>query len=236
MTIFIVNEGPLAVNEPPPPNIMSDKVYEIVYLPDAKIEIDGRIDESAWEKANLLSDFTFPWTDATAPSTHFRAIVDDAKFYFSYRVWDDDIVLVEPYEKQSDSQGEDRVEIVLSGDRELRRYFSAEIDPFGRVLDFQASYHRQFDFSWSWPAMKTAGTITDDGYAIEGSIPLETLKSLGLGSLLSGDDLIIGLFRAEFSHDPDGETIEDWISWVQPQAAEPDFHVPSGFGTARVVR
>ncbi len=215
---------------------MSDAVYNIAYMPEPNIEIDGRLDESAWEKANLLSDFTFPWTDAIAPATHFRAIVDDQNLYFSYRVWDDDIVLVEPYEKQSDSMGEDRVEIVLSRDRELRRYFSAEIDPLGRVLDFQASYHRQFDFSWSWPAMKTAGTITDDGYAVEGSIPLETLESLGLGAILSGDELIIGLFRAEFSHGPNGETAEDWISWVQPQAAQPDFHIPSAFGTARVVR
>ncbi|MBN2295241.1 MAG: carbohydrate-binding family 9-like protein [Pirellulales bacterium] len=215
---------------------MSDKLYEIVYVPDAKIEIDGRLNEAAWEKANLLDDFTFPWNDAKAPATHFRAIVDNEKLYFSYQVWDEDIVLVEPYKHKNDSEGEDRVEVVVSCDRELKRYFAAEIDGRGRVLDFQSSYHRQFDFSWSWPTLETAGTITDEGYNVEGSIPLETLESLGLGSLLSGDDLIIGLFRAEFSHGPDGETIEDWISWAQPQVSEPDFHVPSGFGTARVVR
>ena len=215
---------------------MSEKVYEIAYLPDAKIEIDGRLDEPAWEQANLLSDFTFPWSDARAPATHFRAIVDDKKLYFSYRIWDDDIVLVEPYEKQSDSIGEDRVEVVISCDRELTQYFSAEIDPHGRVLDFQASYHRRFDFSWNWPTLETAGTILHDGYVVEAAIPLETLQSLGLGRLLSGDELIIGLFRAEFSHGPNGETIEDWISWVQPQVSEPDFHIPSGFGTARVMR
>ena len=174
---------------------MSDKVYEIAYLPDAKIKIDGLLDEPAWEKANLLSDFTFPWNDAVSPATHFRALVDDQNLYFSYRVWDDDIVLVEPYEKKSDSMGEDRVELVISCDRELKRYFAAEIDPHGRVLDFQASYHRKFDFSWSWPNLETAGAVLHDGYAVEGAIPLETLESLGLGSLLSGDNLIIGLFR-----------------------------------------
>ncbi|MEA1951509.1 MAG: carbohydrate-binding family 9-like protein [Planctomycetota bacterium] len=215
---------------------MSDKVYEIAYVPDAKIEIDGKLDETAWEKANMLDDFSFPWKDAEAPATNFRAIVNDRNLYFSYRVWDEDIVLVEPYKQKNDSEGEDRVEIVVSCDRELKRYFAAEIDPHGRVLDFQSKYHRQFDFSWGWPTLETAGSITDDGYIVEGSIPLETLKSLGLGSLLSGDDLIIGLFRAEFSHGPNGKTIEDWISWVRPQVTEPDFHVPSGFGTARVVR
>ncbi len=228
--------GSVACNQVSPDNTMSEKVYDIAYVPDAKIKIDGRLDEPAWDNANLLSDFTFPWTDAVAPTTHFRAIVDDKNLYFCYRVWDDDIVLVEPYEKPSDSIGEDRVEIVLSCDRQLKKYFATEIDLHGRVLDFQASYHRKFDFSWSWPDLQTAGTLLDDGYTVEGAIPLQTLESLGLGSLLSGDELIIGLFRAEFSHGPDGETIEDWISWIPPQVAEPDFHIPSGFGTARVVR
>ena len=215
---------------------MKNKTYEIAYLPEANIQIDAHSDEPDWQKAAVLRDFTFPWKDASPPPTEFRAIVNDFSLYFSYRVHDDDIVLVEPYEKKADSIGEDRVEVVISGDRELSNYFAAEIDPLGRVLDFQASYHRQFDFSWQCPGLKTAGRITDDGYEVEGSIPLATLQSLGVPSLLSGREIAIGLFRAEFSHGPDGQTIENWISWVDPDIPEPDFHVPGAFGTAKIKR
>ena len=227
-------------------NRMKNKVYEITYLPEAKIQIDGRGDEPDWQKATVLRDFTFPWKDATPPPTEFRAIVDDESLYFSYRVRDDDIVLVEPFEKKTDAIGEDRIEIVIACDRELKRYYSAEIDPLGRVLDFQASYHREFDFSWQWPGLKTAGRLTDDGYVVEGSIALAALESLGIPSLLSDREIGIGLFRAEFSHAADGQmadgqiadgqTIEDWISWVDPHIPEPDFHVPAAFGTAKIKR
>ena len=215
---------------------MKNKIYEIVYLPEANIQIDGRSDELDWRNATVLRDFTFPWKDATPPPTEFRAIVDDDSLYFSYRVHDDDIVLAEPFEKKTDAIGEDRIEIVISRDRELSHYFSAEIDPLGRAFDFQASHHRQFDFSWQWPGLKTAGRLTDGGYEVEGSIPLATLESLGIPSLLSGREIVIGLFRAEFSHAADGQIIEDWISWVDPDIPDPDFHVPAAFGTAKIKR
>ena len=52
-TLTILSECPFAVNEPAPLIYMSNKVYNIVYLPEPKIEIDGRLDESAWKKATL---------------------------------------------------------------------------------------------------------------------------------------------------------------------------------------
>jgi len=30
--------------------------------------------------------------------------------------------------------------------------------------------------------------------------------------------------------------LEDWMSWVDPQVASPDFHVPTSFGVIHWVR
>ena len=46
-----------------------------------------------------------------------------------------------------------------------------------------------------------------------------------------------GMYRAEFSHAPDGgPVIEDGMSWVNSEIASADFHVPTSFGTMRLVR
>ena len=217
---------------------ISSKTYEVRYLPKADIVIDGTADEPDWKKANLLEDFSFPWNDAVAPSTQFRALCDDEFFYFAFTVEDDDLVLVasEDYKDKMDVVKEDRVEILFSCDPGLKRYYCMEIDPFGRTLDHQSTYHRQFGFDWSCPNLCTGATRHAKGYTVEGSIPMATLESLGIVPLDSDEGAIVGVFRAEFSHGPNGETIEDWLAWVDPEVPTPDFHVPSAFGRFRLVR
>ena len=76
----------------------------------------------------------------------------------------------------------------------------------------------------------------ENGYLVEGSIPLKTLGSLNL--IQPGEDkrILTGLFRGEFSHGA-GDTIEQrWISWVTPKSEKPDFHIPSAFGHFEISR
>jgi hypothetical protein len=97
-------------------------------------------------------------------------------------------------------------------------------------------------------------TAIPGGYAVEGRIPLASLEQLGFPRLRPGVTIRCGLYRAEFSHDRSSrpvepkETIhnrgrksvgsppiEHWISWVDPQTPEPDFHVPSSLGRLKIV-
>jgi chondroitin AC lyase len=71
--------------------------------------------------------------------------------------------------------------------------------------------------------------VHGDHYTVQGSVGLETLRSLGVLGTSSGQ-LCTGLYRAEFSHRPDGSVHRGWMSWVDPGTVEPDFHVPSSFG------
>ena len=68
--------------------------------------------------------------------------------------------------------------------------------------------------------------MLEGGYLLEWTIPLDELRALGC---LKGKEMITGVYRAEFSHGPDG-VVQDWISWIDPQVKTPDFHVPSSFG------
>jgi hypothetical protein len=210
------------------------KVYEVRYLREGHISIDGSLKEPAWKNASVLKDFSLPWEKRPAPLTEFRAVRDDATFYFSFVVVDSDIVVAEAFDSESVVDGEDRVEIFMACDAELKRYYGLEIDPRGRVHDYAATFYRKFDSSWNCPGLRTAASFTTGGYIVEGSIPLQTLRSLGLWSGESGSTLRAGVFRAEFCHGPGAAPEEHWISWINPRTAKPDFHVPSAFGCFRI--
>lgn len=212
------------------------KTYEARYLPEARITVDGRLSEPAWQKAKPERGFIFPWKKAAAPLTEFRALCDAEALYFSFRVHDDDLVVVEKFQQETDAIGEDRVEVLFSLDEKLKKYFCMEIDSRGRYLDFQASHYRKFDFSWDFPGLRVKASRLKQGYAVEGRVLLKSLEALGFPPLTSGHKVRFGIFRAEFSHGEGPGPVENWISWVDPRTKEPDFHVPSAFGYLRVVK
>ena len=71
-----------------------------------------------------------------------------------------------------------------------------------------------------------------DGYDVEGRLSPRALKGLGV-DVWSVHPLMVGVYRGEFSRRASGEIDESWISWVRPDAEEPDFHIPSSFGCLR---
>jgi hypothetical protein len=44
-----------------------------------------------WSRASLLTDFSFPWEATPAPGTEFRALWDEARFYFRFDCVDQDL-------------------------------------------------------------------------------------------------------------------------------------------------
>jgi len=211
------------------------KVYEVRYLAAPKIVVDGQASEAAWDKANLETGFTFPWKKEPAPSTQFRALCDDENLYFTFRVHDDDIVADENYAEEMDAAAEDRVEFYFAPDLKLDRYYCVEMDSRGRMLDYRAAFYRKCDFSWSFPGLRFKTSLVSNGYVVEGLVPLKTFQELGLPSLESGK-LRVGIFRAEFSHGPSPEPVENWIAWVDPKTEKPDFHVRTSLGIFKKVK
>ena len=194
-----------------------DAIYEVVSCRDRS-------------EANWLDDFCFPWLNLPVPETRFRAWHWDGFFRFEFLVGDGDLVLAEGPGMSDDDRvlGSDRVELFFSPTPDLSLpYHGFEMDPRGLVFDYEAAFHRQFDPAWSLSSLETEGKITETGYFLEGSIPMADLREHGW---LREREMITGVYRAEFSRDSGGGVAENWISWIDPQTSEPDFHIPETFG------
>src|SRR5262249_36949914 len=111
---------------------------------------------------------------------------------------------------------------------------------------YHGAFYRKLDTKWNWPGVEGAGTLTADGYVVEGRIPLSSFQKLGFSN---SSKIRFGMYRAEFSHDRSGKKvdqtatlhnlgrkvegpppIEQWMSWIDPKVKDPDFHIPATFG------
>jgi len=238
------------------PRRLSEKTYPVRYLPGARIQLDGRADEPEWSQARAETDFRFPWLSTAAPATEFRALCNDTDLYFTFKVHDEDIVVLDKLRDKQDEVFEDRVELYFgSDDRMLKDYYCLEIDSRGRAFDYRGSYYRRLDAAWSWPWLQTKAAPLPQGYEVEGRIPLASFEALGFPRLRPGVKIRCGLYRAEFSHDRSGRPVvqresihnrgrrfdgppplENWMSWVDPHTEEPDFHVPTSLGWLEIVK
>jgi len=243
------------VKSGPPPGKCSEQTYHSRWLRDVKIELDGHADEPAWKDAKVEKRFAFPWKNAPAPETRFRALCDNNNLYFNFRVSDTDIVVAERLSDEEDEVLEDRVEIYFTLDEQMNNYFCFEVDSLGRVFDYSGSYYRRFDTKWNFEGLETKATLLPDGYEIEGRFSLKSLTALGFPKLFPGVKIRCGLYRAEFSHDRSGKQVaqrdsihnlgrqtdgppplEEWVSWVDPRITDPDFHIPASLGWLEIVK
>ena len=246
-----------AAGEPERPDkAWSDQTYPVRYVPKLQIAVNGRGDAADWSLARVEKQFFFPWKKKTpAPATEFRALCDDQHLYFTFRVHDKDLVVLDKLRDKQDVVFEDRVEMFFSPGERMQDYYCLEIDPRGRTYDYRGAYYRRFEPQWSWPGLETNGSLLPEGYVVEGRIPLSSFETLGFPRLRPGAKIRCGLYRAEFSHDRSARPadpaasrhavgrqsagpppIEDWMSWVDPQTREPDFHVPSSLGWLEIVK
>ena len=255
MTFYLMLPMILALSGDQEKAFQGDQTYRVRYVADAKIQLDGRADERAWSRAAVEKQFVFPWRNSTVPPTEFRALCDENDLYFTFRVEDADIVVLDQLRDEEDSVFEDRIEMYFSRDERMQDYYCIEIDSRGRVFDYRGSYYRQLAPAWNLKGLVTKASSWARGYLVEGRIPLASLVELGFPKLCPGAKIRCGLYRAEFRHDRSGRPvapresihnlgrkldgpppIEAWISWVDPKTEEPDFHVPSSLGWLEIVK
>lgn len=205
------------------------KSYPLQVYSGVEIKVDGKSTEDVWELIVPEESFSFPWRKETPPRTEFKAFLSEDTLYLYFEAIDSDIVLFDDQDERV-VEKEDRVEVFFTVDPELNEYYCLEVDPLGRVMDYRASFYRQFDYAWELEGLEAAAYRDESGYSVELAIPIRALKELGLLSLEGDARLRTGLFRAEFRRGPGGEVEERWMSWCRPDSETPDFHIPSSFG------
>lgn len=103
--------------------------------------MDGKQDD--WKNVSAVTGLIAPWDGAEKDKTAFYACHDQKNLYFLYEV--SDTTLVYNDEKTEASVGnEDRIEFFMSKDPEMKTYYCAEIDPKGKVMDYEAHNYRKF--------------------------------------------------------------------------------------------
>jgi len=204
------------------------KEYTVKNIESSPIE-----NQKLWNEAISTNDFSFPWENVEAPETVFKALYDDKNFYFRFEVEDNNVLSDFSRGNKRDVVDSDRVEIFLRSDDKLMPYYCLEMDAEGRVLDYKAKHYRDFDFEWSWPVredLNVSATKNPSGYIVQGAISIKSLKALGL---FKNNQLEAGLYRGYCMALPKEKGLEAdlrWISWIEPKAETPDFHIPSSFG------
>jgi cellulose/xylan binding protein with CBM9 domain len=213
-------------------------MYEVLRTPST-FPIDGSLLDEAWSEAPLLPALKLPWHQADLQTTEARFLWDANYLYAAFRVWDKEIVTWTDPKREGKLAvvDHDRVEMFFALDDDLKEYYCLEVDPKGLVLDYKARHYRNFDYSWRMEGLRVATSIQENGYTVELAIPFSQMKRLGFpaSTSKSGFSWRVGVYRADFSLAKPGELNMLWQTWVDPNVAEPDFHVPSSFGLFRFV-
>ena len=208
----------------------STKVYRVAKLSGADFDYNNTREGSRWNEAEVTTDFTYPWQDETPPLTTFRSLYDDEYFYFLYEVVDTSDYVFTETGQEIDVMNSDRVELFFLSKGTMNPYYCLEIDPQGQLFDYESRFYRHSNEAWAWPAdhIEIQALPYEGGYAIAGRISLTSLREIGA---IQDSTMTVGLFRANVVGVSQKEPVFKWISWITPDVAAPDFHIPSAFGT-----
>ena len=206
------------------------KIYKVKKLRD---KVSG-IESLDWEKVESLKDFKYPWIPDKETKMSFKGCWDDVYFFFRYDVTDENIRIYHDTDKKDEVEMSDRVEIFFRINDKLSPYYCLEMDPDGRILDYEAHYYRNINKLWSWPygQLKIITKKNIDSYVVQGHISIKSLKNLNLWN----DGYVqAGLFRGDCISLDGRKAVLKWVSWVHPETKDPDFHVASSFGELHFV-
>lgn len=195
--------------------------------------LDTRIGaHDIWDGVEVMDHFVQPWTKGPVQNTGFSAVYNESSLFLRYVVEDSSILVYRDVDDKLEVASSDRVEIFFMTDDALERYYCLEIDPLGRILDYKASFYRNFDYGWDWPKgqLSSRAELYKEGYIVELVIGLDSLRNLGI---LKNGIIGAGIFRGDCKDlgNPKGTDPKiNWISWIDPRTEIPDFHVPTAFG------
>jgi len=200
--------------------------------------MDGILDEPAWQKAEPVGAFVFPWYESgEKEQTEAKIVWDDERIYFSYRC-EDKHIWAEHYTHQSAVFRDDCCEAFIcpvpEGPERLD-YINYEINCIGTWL---AGYHaksrdkdgRFTDCRGLEIGRFINGTCNNDededgGWVLEFSVPFEHFKEFTADfPPKNGQVMYIGLHRLG------GKTNMQYSQWAPSQTEKPNFHSPKDFG------
>lgn len=153
--------------------------YQIPRISQAPV-INGLVEELEWAPATRvgLDIETSPGENIAATVTADALVMEDGEvLYVAFIARDPDVTAIRAYYRDRDNVGnQDRVGIILDTFNDERRAYEFFVNPFGVQFDaINDEVNDRNDASWNgiW---ESAGTVNEQGYAVEMAIPLKQLR------------------------------------------------------------
>ncbi len=144
------------------------------------IEVDGVLDEAAWEQATPITEFTkFQPVDGGPPAgrTEVRFLQDDTALYVGVRTVDAGYPIRARVSPRERINADDQVGIYIDTFLDERSGYIFYLNPLGIQQDIR---HNSGNWNANWDtAFKSRGRVVDDGYEIEIAFPWRSLKFPG---------------------------------------------------------
>ncbi len=222
--------------------LMAQAPVQNVHRASSPIVIDGKLNEQAWRKAPVFSDFHFNvWKEGEKEKTEARMLWDDKNLYVGYYCHDKHI---SAYERQRHGpvSKDDCVEIFLSPDpRKVKNYYTFEINAIGTMLNRCKTDWRRGPATWEPEGVNYRTTYfgqekkdespSDDHWILELAIPFSNFsKDAAHTPPAEGDQWRLNLHRLG------GKTNPQASSWSPIKPPDHGFHSPDSFGTVRFVK
>jgi hypothetical protein len=162
------------------PDLSNKRVYTTRSVSESESpEIDGLINEPAWEKVEWTSDYIENQPDENTPpseQTKFKVIYDKKYLYFAFRCYDKDPQGIVKRMSRRDGFEGDFVEINIDSYYDKRTGFSFTASVSGVKGDeFISDNGNNWDSSWN-PIWYLKTNIDAEGWTAEIKIPFSQLK------------------------------------------------------------
>ena len=199
--------------------------------------IDGKLDDDAWKVAPAVTLVLAETGKPATKDTKARMCWDDKYLYVAFDCVDQDVwgTLTEHDDYVFT---EEVVEMFLSPNCDLARYYEINVSPRNTIFD--AFIHNpgsglpgtETSHAWTCEGLRTAikvdGTLDDRtdidrGWSAEIAIPF---AALGRGTPRPGERWRGNLYRIDLSPEP-----EEFQAWSPTMNVPASFHIPTRFGT-----
>ncbi|MDX1472072.1 MAG: DUF5916 domain-containing protein, partial [Flavobacteriaceae bacterium] len=172
---FVFSSTGIAQTDTAPP-----RIYTTQRIPsDLSIEIDGLLDDAAWDQVEWASDFieNEP-NENTEPhqQTRFKVLYDEKFIYFGVQSLDKSPDSIVSWLSRRDGFDGDRINVFIDSYFDKRTAFMFGVTAAGVKGDAIVSQNgEEFDDSWN-PVWYTDTNIDAEGWTAEMKIPLSQLR------------------------------------------------------------
>ncbi len=146
---------------------LQGKSIAAVYLKNADIVLDGKITESAWSQAEVISDFLLHGAKEFTPEKGEARVLTDGKFLY---------VAVKVFEKNADIYSSADNKNLWAGDVVEIFFGSLVLDNDYRYQVASNPAGMKFASDYDLTSWEVASSIGDNFYSLEFKIPLAKLK------------------------------------------------------------